>query len=164
MTRLLTWIVLEGALAWFLRHSTGLDTTHALMVWATLAATTTITHHTPRGTTARWPRDTHDKRPGARDDVSALSWTLFGKDDTASASAIRTLRTITTTRLHTHGIDLDDPTHAPQARALLGPDLHDLLHTPHARPPITTLEHHTTTLENLPPPPTPTHRRTRTHR
>lgn len=171
MKRLVTLVLTELVAIALLQRELGLDTTHLLMLTLSVVALTLVTHaartDTSAGRQPRWPRDRRDRRAGSRDDVASLAWTFFGRDDTISAQALRTVRTIAATRLRAHGADLHDPDDAPACRALLGDDTHRLLDptvpSTAPRPHVTELAHIITALERLAPdtaPRTPPHTRT----
>jgi len=80
-----------------------------------------------------WPAEDHEEAPGARRDVSALTWSFIGLDGRVSEAAVRRLRADAGRRLAYHGIvlpgglgattatspDVDEEVRA-RARAALG--------------------------------------------
>lgn len=102
-------------------HALTITGTTALITWVL----TIIPTADPIPTT---PRRTHN-RPGARDDVSHLSWTLFSRDGTTSYSGHTRLRAITSSALTRAGCDLTTASGQQRAQELLGPPLYQQLMT-----------------------------------
>lgn len=82
-----------------------------------------------RGAQHPWPDEPMLLRRGARHDVTAISWSLAGREGRVSETAVRRLRDDARRRLALHGVHVPDlaavedlpPATRDAARALLGP-------------------------------------------
>lgn len=130
MIRIVVVLVCAALVVLIGQREAGYDAGHSVMLLLALAAVAVVCMHVPHGGRARWPEDRSVRRAGARDEVSTLSWSFFGRDSTVSSKGLSTLRGIAAGRLQHHGLDLDDPADADLARELLGADVYAILHGP----------------------------------
>ena len=120
MKALWWYLPLEVLATVFVQHAIGLDLAHAVLVLVVAAAVTIMLVAQPSIHAPQWPREPVDRRDGARDRISALSWAFMTRDERVSVRGLQAVRDAATVRLALHGVDLDDPAHADAARELLG--------------------------------------------
>ena len=98
----------------------GVDVPHCLLL--ALAALALLQLRRVSGTEDDgWPdRDDERTDAGARREVARLSWGLSGFESRVDRRTLGMLRATAARRLLRHGVDLDDPGAADQARRLLG--------------------------------------------
>jgi len=68
---------------------------------------------------ARASRD-KKKRDGARDEVSQLAWSLFGRDQQVTFGAMKFVRNVAGDALAVHGLSLENPRDRARIEELLG--------------------------------------------
>lgn len=119
--------VLVGGLVFGLALVIGVDVPHCLLL--ALAAVALLQLRKLRGTADDgWPdRDDDRTDAGARREVARLSWGLSGFESRVDRRTLAMLRATAARRLLRHGVDLDDPAAADQARRLVGDDAYATL-------------------------------------
>jgi hypothetical protein len=102
------------------------DGAHTVATLLALIAVTLLALAQKETPAPQRPREEVDSRDGARDDITALSWSFMSRDNTVSVRAVHAFHQAASVRLGLHGIDLSDPEQSDAARALLGVEAYDL--------------------------------------
>ena len=124
-----------GAGVFVLMLVVGLDLAHCLLLALTACVLLRL-RATAVADDDGWPEHDDDRTDtGARREVDRLSWGLHGFESRVDRRSLAHLRGIATRRLRWRGVDLDDPSDADRARALLGPDAHTALTADPGTPP-----------------------------
>ncbi|SDC16707.1 hypothetical protein SAMN05216410_1312 [Sanguibacter gelidistatuariae] len=129
MKALWWYLPLEALVILLAQQAMGFAPAHALLAITAAAAVTVMLVALPDIQEPRWPRESSDRRDGARDQVTALSWAFMTRDESVSTRGLHAVRKAATARLALHGVDLADPAHARAARELLGQGAYALLTT-----------------------------------
>lgn len=114
--------VLAAAVAWYV----GMDAWHAVVIAAVVLAIGLIWMAVPERPTTIWPRETHAKDDGNRNDVNRLSWSLRTRRRRVRPDAVRRVRRLADARLMAfrqsseRSLDLDDPDDRASVERLIG--------------------------------------------
>lgn len=139
MIRLAVFVAIEVLVAAVLHLAAGTDLAHTVMALVAAVAVTVMVVGQQDPRSPRWPRAESEAKDGARDDISALSWSFLSRDDAVTQRAVRAVRAATLTRLGLHGIDLDDPEQAAAARTFLGDEAYNFVESRLAHPTLAEL-------------------------
>jgi hypothetical protein len=112
--------VVALAAAVFLAATGTVDVLHAVLLAAVVVVVAAAWRRAEPGQEVRWPPLPDEDRPGARPDVSELSWSTFSRDGTVGLRVTARIRTLAVARLAAHGVDAADPAQFDRARRLLG--------------------------------------------
>lgn len=112
----------------------GSDLPHAVLGGMLLVVAVIVVVNLGLGQRVSLPRLPFDRRDGARTEVSALSWALYGTEG-VSTQAARTLRQVCRDGLTEAGIDVETPSGVGRSTELLGEPLTTFLVDPEAPPP-----------------------------
>ena len=157
--------LLSAVLAAFLSTLTGLRLSDAVLVGCLTLVIVTVVTVRDAGASVRWPPALPEEVAGSRREVSALTWSLFGRKGRVTEVAVRRLRADATRRLArggvviAGGISASTPTSLlvdddvrERARAELGEHAWKLLTDPGGwMPSLADIAHCVDVVENLEP-------------
>ncbi|MEU2201106.1 hypothetical protein [Isoptericola sp. NPDC019482] len=116
-----------------------LDPLHAALLVVVVTTTVALWRRLDDGEEAPWPDAVHDRREGARNDVSELGWATFTRSGAVGDRVLRRVRDLAAARLAERGVDLGAPGGPEAASRLLGAEVVDGLA---ARRPVSRAEVH----------------------
>ncbi|MFE5309108.1 hypothetical protein [Isoptericola sp. NPDC056605] len=116
-----------------------LDPLHAALLVVVVTTAVVLWRRLDDGDEAPWPDVVHDRREGARNDVSELGWATFTRSGAVGDRVLRRVRDLAAARLAERGVDLAAPGGPEAAAHLLGTDVVDGLVS---RRPVSRVEVH----------------------
>lgn len=116
-----------------------LDLLHAALLVVVVATAVALWRRLDDGEEAPWPDVVHERREGARNDVSELGWATFTRSGAVGDRMRRRVRDLAAGRLAARGVDLAAPGGPEAAARLLAPEVVDGLV---ARRPVSRVEVH----------------------
>lgn len=128
-----------------------LDLLHAALLVVVVTTAVALWRRLDDGEEAPWPDVVHDRREGARNDVSELGWATFTRSGAVGDRVLRRVRDLAAARLAERGVELAAPDGPEAAARLLGADVVEGLA---ARRPVSRAEAHRwlDALDTLPAP------------
>ncbi|HWV77913.1 MAG TPA: hypothetical protein VN027_11455 [Isoptericola sp.] len=140
LPRALLTVGLPALAAWAGLTLTGvLDPLHAALLVVVVATAVALWRRLDEGEEALWPDVVHDRREGARNDVSELGWATFTRSGAVGDRVLRRVRDLAAARLAERDVDLAAPGGPDAAARLLG---HDVVDGLVARRPVSRTEVH----------------------
>ncbi|MFI2102406.1 hypothetical protein ACH436_03885 [Isoptericola sp. NPDC019693] len=100
-----------------------LDLLHAALLVVVAGTTVALWRRLDDGEETPWPDVVHDRREGARNDVSELGWATFTRSGAVGDRVLRRVRDLAADRLAERGVDLAAPGGPAAAASLLGADV-----------------------------------------